>query len=362
MPVEYSPSITSARIIPSLLRCPPERVKINLSESNLSEVNLRKTNLAGANLESANLSGANLSGTNLLGANLSGANLAETDLKESILRMANLAGANLASADLREANLRKANLAGANLASADLREANLRMANLTGANLNGASLESAILIATRLSNADLTGCRVYGVAAWDLQLEGAKQDNLIITQHGQTEITVDSLEVAQFIYLLLQNEKNRHFTDTISSKAVLILGRFTPERKAVLDVLRENLRRYDYLPILFDFEKPTSKSSTETMLTLAHLARFIIADLTDSTSMPYELAMLASRIVIPVQPILLSGQSVHTMFSDLRLAYHGILEPYIYEDVDQLIKNLGTVIQAAEAKALELRGNKAGIT
>src|SRR3954470_19263726 len=28
MPVEYSPSITSARTIPSLLRCPPERVKI----------------------------------------------------------------------------------------------------------------------------------------------------------------------------------------------------------------------------------------------------------------------------------------------------------------------------------------------
>jgi len=28
MPVEYSPSITSARIIPSLLRCPPERGKI----------------------------------------------------------------------------------------------------------------------------------------------------------------------------------------------------------------------------------------------------------------------------------------------------------------------------------------------
>jgi len=30
MPVEYSPSITSARIIPSLLRCPPERGKITL--------------------------------------------------------------------------------------------------------------------------------------------------------------------------------------------------------------------------------------------------------------------------------------------------------------------------------------------
>src|SRR3954470_15162831 len=31
MPVEYSPSITSARIIPSLLRCPPERGKIRSS-------------------------------------------------------------------------------------------------------------------------------------------------------------------------------------------------------------------------------------------------------------------------------------------------------------------------------------------
>src|SRR3954466_9729475 len=31
MPVEYSPSITSARIIPSLLRCPPERGKISKS-------------------------------------------------------------------------------------------------------------------------------------------------------------------------------------------------------------------------------------------------------------------------------------------------------------------------------------------
>src|SRR3954468_3457911 len=33
MPVEYSPSITSARIIPSLLRCPPERGKIKFVRS-----------------------------------------------------------------------------------------------------------------------------------------------------------------------------------------------------------------------------------------------------------------------------------------------------------------------------------------
>jgi hypothetical protein len=41
---------------------------------------------------------------------------------------------------------------------------------------------------------------------------------------------------------------------------VLILGRFTEERKLVLDALREELRQRCYLPILFDFEKPRADS------------------------------------------------------------------------------------------------------
>ena len=99
-------------------------------------------------------------------------------------------------------------------------------------------------------------------------------------------ITVDNLEVAQFIYLLLHNENIRQVIDTITSKAVLILGRFTPERKAVLDAIREALRHRNYLPILFDFEAPGSRDFTETISTLAHMARFIIADLTEPSSLP----------------------------------------------------------------------------
>ena len=80
---------------------------------------------------------------------------------------------------------------------------------------------------------------------------------MVITREDEPEITVDNIEVAQFIYLLLHNAKIRDVIDTITSKAVLILGRFTEERKAVLDALREELRKRDYLPILFDFEKPS---------------------------------------------------------------------------------------------------------
>jgi len=87
--------------------------------------------------------------------------------------------------------------------------------------------------------------------------------------------------VAQFIYLLLNNEKIRSVIDSITSKVVVILGRFTPERKAILDAIRDELRKRDYLPALFDFEKPASKDLTGTISTLANMARFIIADLTD---------------------------------------------------------------------------------
>ena len=123
--------------------------------------------------------------------------------------------------------------------------------------------------------------------------------------------------MAQFIYLLLNNEKIRQVIDTITSKVVLILGRFTPERKDVLDALRQELRRWDYLPVLFDFEKPTNKDLTGTVSTLAGLARFIIADLTDPSSVPHELATIIPGTVVPVQAILLEGQPEYAMFHDL---------------------------------------------
>jgi hypothetical protein len=56
-----------------------------------------------------------------------------------------------------------------------------------------------------------------------------------IDVHDEPKITVDNIEVAQFIYLMLNNEKVREVIDTITSKAVLILGRFTGERKPVLE-------------------------------------------------------------------------------------------------------------------------------
>jgi hypothetical protein len=195
------------------------------------------------------------------------------------------------------------------------------------------------------------------LSAWRLKLEGAKQQNLIITKPGEPEITVHNIEVAQYVYLLLHNEKVRDVIDTtITSKIVLMLGRFTPERKAVLDALREELRGRDYLPIRFDFDKPASRDITETISLLARMARFVLADITDARIIPQELNVIVPDLPsVPVQPLLLKESGEYGMFEHYT-RYPWVLPIHRYDTQDQLITALGKqVIEPAERMAFELR-------
>jgi uncharacterized protein YjbI with pentapeptide repeats len=351
-----------------------------LSEADLSEADLRGANLRGAFLIGANFIGANLIGADLVDADLSNANLSEANLSEANLTGAKLIGADLIGAfligayliqaDLSEADLRKASLIGADLIGAVLTGADLRSANLSGADLSeadliGANLRRATLVETFLTSATLTDCQIYGISAWNVELEGARQNNLVITSEEEPTITVDNLKIAQFIYLLLNNQEIRDVIDTITSKVVLILGRFTPERKNILDAIRDELRKQNYTPVLFDFEKPANRDFTETVSTLAHLARFIIVDLTDPSSAPHEVATIIPHCIVPVQPLLtlqpliIEGKAVerheYAMFQDLRRRHPWVLPTFRYQDTADIIASLKEhIIEPAEQKAKEL--------
>lgn len=318
--------------------------------ADLSGVNFGGSDLSGAKFSEANLDGANLWGVNFSGVDLSRINLSRTDLTGANLSKANLSGAYLYSANLWMANLSKANLSKANL-----RKANLSGASLCRVDLNGTDLIQANLVETNFYGANLTGCRIYGISVWNPQLEGATQTDLIITPQAEPTITVDNLEVAQFIYLLLHNEKIREVIDTISHKVVLILGRFG-EHKAILDGIRNELRKLNYLPIMFDFEKPTSRDYTETIRILAYLSRFIIADITEPRSIPHELQAIIPDLAVPVQPLLFEGSmGEYAMFQDLKRKYDWVLPVHQYKDRTHLLSSLGEkVINPAEAKAKEL--------
>jgi uncharacterized protein YjbI with pentapeptide repeats len=299
-----------------------------------------------------------LIGADLIGAHLAGAHFAGAHLGEADLRVAHLGGADLRGANLSGANLIRADLGGANLRGANLSGANLMKADLGGANLIGADLGGAIMVRVDLRGAKLRDCRIFGISAWDIKTdEDTEQINLIISDDDEPITTVDNLKVAQFIYLLLNNEEIREVIDTITSKVVLILGRFTPERKTLLDALRDALRRRDYLPVMFDFEKPRSRSYTETITTLARMAHFIVADLTDATELRAELAKIVPDLPsVPVQPLVLASETEYETFKDIR-RYPWILEPFRYEEPAHAISSLPEmVLTPADAKVTELRG------
>jgi uncharacterized protein YjbI with pentapeptide repeats len=307
----------------------------------------------------ANLSKANLHEAHLSGANLAKADLSKANLNRAILHEADLSGANLSGTYLHEANLSGANLSGADLSGANLSGANLSGANLSRANLSRANLSWATLVQSDLTKANLNGSLVYGIAVWDVKMEGTIQSNLVITPRNQSTITVDNLKNAQFIYLLLNNKEIREIIDTITSKVVLILGRFTPVRKAILDALRDELRKRNYTPIVFDFEKPTNRDFTETVRTLAHLSRFIIADITEPSSIPQELQAIVPDLEVPVQPLLEEGTKQYAMFPDFS-KYSWVFSIYKYKDQTSLIPSLkNEIIEPAEKKASELAIEKA---
>jgi uncharacterized protein YjbI with pentapeptide repeats len=335
----------------------PDLSAVHLYEADHSRANLGRTNLSEADLHGANLGKANLHTANLRAAHLYEANLGAADLREAHLYGANLRRANLSAADLRRAHLQGANLRGADLSGANLSEADLREADLNWAKLTGANLRGAILLETNLEGANLTGCAIYGISSWNAKLEGATQSDLVITRPSKPAIQVDDLEVAQFIYLLLNNVKIRRVIDTITSKVVLILGRFTPERRIVLDAIRNELRQRSFLPVWFDFERPTSRDLREIVPALARMARFVIADATDAQRIPQDLEHIAPDLPsVPIQPLLLASQHKHGMFEHLR-RYPWILEPVLYERQEMLLAELESrVITPAEARVLEQTG------
>jgi hypothetical protein len=271
----------------------------------------------------------------------------------------NCTNANFHGADLRRAMLLLANMSNTDFSDAKLGGADLGRANFSMANLSKVNFEWACLTDVNFQRATLTGCSIYGISVWNVDLEEAKQLDLIITRADETTITVDDLEVAQFIHLLLNNKKIRDVIDNITSKVVLILGRFTDERKVVLDALRNELRKRNYIPVLFDFEKPISRDFTETIRTLAHLSGFILADLTDPSSLPQELQAIVPDLEIPVIPLLLEAKREYSMFVDFS-KYHWVLPIYLYKDQANLIASLqNEIIEPAEKKTRELTIEKA---
>jgi len=226
----------------------------------------------------------------------------------------------------------------------DLSYCSAEETDFSGSHFVQSNLSNMSLVKTNFSHTVIDGARVYGISAWDLNLTESFQENIYISEEG-SHITVPSVELAQFISLLINNSKVRDFIDTISSKMVLLLGRFTPERKLILDKIKKELESRNYLPVIFDFEGPANRDVGETIITLASLSKFVIADISSPKSIPQELESIVPTFPsLPIQPLIDELQTEYGMFDRFK-RYPWVLQKINYSDnevekvVDGIVSN-----------------------
>ena len=301
-------------------------------------------------LRNCDFSGLILAGSEFVNANLKGARFRRCDL-----HYANFAKADLDETDFRRAGLFHARFCGAKMRNADLTEANLDKTDFSNVNLSGATLVGARLLSTKMNGANLSGCHIYGLSAWDIQGKPRNQKGLVVSPEGHAIITVPCMEMAQAIHLLGNDKRITDIIETFSSKVVLILGNFSTKRKKTLDALRTALSERDLTPIEFDFKAPSSRDLIESVSTMAHLAKFVITDLTEPKVVLQELQSIVPLLPsLPIQPIIRKGHRIPETFEHYS-GRENVMKPFWYESIDHLLKALDKeIIAKVERRAKKI--------
>lgn len=149
----------------------------------------------------------------------------------------------------------------------------------------------------------------------------------------------------------LDGEGVSRMLSEVASRSVLILGRFTETRKPVLDLIRRVLSTapHQYVPILFDFDRPKDRTMVESVLRFAAVSRFVIADLSDPKWVLAELQQVVPAFrSLPVVPIIEAAQREAEVIAHFE-GYASVHRVVRYKDRSHLGALLGTeIVTAAE--------------
>jgi hypothetical protein len=172
------------------------------------------------------------------------------------------------------------------------------------------------------------------------------------------ERTAQAAEVRDRVALPGDGAATGQLISELAQRGVLILGRFSAQRKPILEAVRDHLERSqrEYLPILFDFDQPAERDLTEAVLGFAGLSRFIIVDLTDPRGVPAELQQIVPSLPsVPVKPLLQEGWEPYANVENI-LRRENALPIFVYEDVGDLLASFDRqVVEPAERKLAALR-------
>ncbi len=340
--------------------------------------------LRGAKLQGATFEGVSFTKAKFRQADLSGASFDSCCLRGVDLEGANIRGAAFRNCVMGYTNLREAE--GDETTSfdgSDLQGADLTRARLAGASFEGAGLQVAQIIETDLRGARLSNCQVFGAAVWDAKTdERTEQHDVLVTPHEPVvpindrgrwvnatkeidlrdtmPIRTDSLEHAHLLHLMLDPDLS-DFLESMTAAGVLLLGTFRGAGGERLDALRRALREVGLVGVKFDFRRPRDRTLKETVLTLAGLCRFVIADLSDARSIPLELMAIVKDYKVPIVPIQQEATSTFSLFESIEQEYRDrVLDTLLFKGTEDLLAALRTeIVQCALERAELLDRDKA---
>src|SRR5262249_24397470 len=147
-------------------------------------------------------------------------NLSNVSIIDAFAESLGLSGAVLEDSHFEEGDFSRANFAGTTFRNTKFNKTILTDANFDGATFVNCNLNRVNLVGARFCVKEITETVVYGIAAWDLKTcDEMKQSKLVIEktsqlytdliEQGKVPVTVDDIELAQFVYYLSDHKKMR---------------------------------------------------------------------------------------------------------------------------------------------------------
>jgi uncharacterized protein YjbI with pentapeptide repeats len=224
-------------------------------------------------------------------------------------------GLNLRDSLFEDTQFEEGDFSRADFGGAFFRSTKFNKTIFTGANFDGATFVNCNLNRVNLVEAsfrvkEITETVVYGISAWDLVMsDESKQSKLVIEKtydlysdlidQDKIPMMVDDIELAQFVHYLSDHKRMRDTLNILNARGVLLLGRFKDGGLERLYAIREWLQKKGYMAMIFDFARPDNLSLTETVITMAGLAMFVVADLS-GPSVGQELSSIFAEMKKPL--------------------------------------------------------------
>jgi uncharacterized protein YjbI with pentapeptide repeats len=252
--------------------------------------------------------GVQIKGRNRL--DFAGVDLSDVDVLDAFAEGLDLHGAVIENAVFEEGDFSRATFAGATLRNTRFNKTILTGANFDGASIRNCNLNRVNLVGASFRVEEITETVVYGIAAWDLETSPAMRQSKLVVERtygfysdlvaeGKVPLTVDDIELAQFIHYLTNHKKLRDMLNLLNERGVLLLGRFRDGGLERLHALRDWFAGRGYMAMIFDFARPDNLDLLETVVTMAGLSRFVVADLS-GPRVPGEVHAILAAVGKPV--------------------------------------------------------------